>query len=58
MARAGLLGLSDKLWQRTSIEPMMPMAVDIEKDELAFFPFLYWPVVAGRRSPRTRPMPS
>ncbi|MFM7442618.1 MAG: DUF4159 domain-containing protein, partial [Tabrizicola sp.] len=51
MARAGLLGLSDKLWQRTSIEPMMPMGVDIEKDELAFFPFLYWPVVAGAKQP-------
>jgi hypothetical protein len=43
MSRAGLLGLGDKLWQRTSIEPMMPMGVDIEKDELAFLPF---PVLA------------
>jgi hypothetical protein len=51
MSRAGLLGLSDKLWQRTSVEPMMPMAVDIEKDELAFFPFLYWPVVPGEAQP-------
>jgi Domain of unknown function (DUF4159)/Aerotolerance regulator N-terminal len=51
MSRAGLLGLSDKLWQRTSVEPMMPMGVDIEKDELAFFPFLYWPVVAGEAQP-------
>lgn len=51
MARAGLLGLSDKLWQRTSIEPMIPLGVDIEKDELAFFPFIYWPVVAGAAQP-------
>ncbi len=51
MARAGLLGLSDKLWQRTSVEPMMPMGVDVEKDELAFFPFLYWPVTAGAAQP-------
>ncbi|WP_374433118.1 DUF4159 domain-containing protein [Tabrizicola sp.] len=51
LSRQGLLGLSDKLWQRTSIEPMMPMGVDIEKDELAFFPFLYWPVVAGAAEP-------
>ncbi len=51
MSRAGLLGLSDKLWQRTSIEPMMPMGVDIEKDELAFFPFLYWPISAGEAQP-------
>jgi hypothetical protein len=51
VARAGLLGLSDKLWQRTSIEPMMPIGVDIEQDELAFFPFLYWPVPPGAKQP-------
>jgi Domain of unknown function (DUF4159)/Aerotolerance regulator N-terminal len=51
VARAGLLGLSDKLWQRTSIEPMMPIGVDIETDELAFFPFLYWPIPAGAQQP-------
>ena len=51
IARAGLLGLSDKLWQRTSVEPMMPIGVDIEKDELAFFPFLYWPIPPGAKQP-------
>ena len=51
LSRAGLLGLSDKLWQRTSIEPMMPIGVDLETDELAFFPFLYWPVTAGQARP-------
>jgi Domain of unknown function (DUF4159)/Aerotolerance regulator N-terminal len=51
VSHAGLLGLSDKLWQRTSIEPMMPIGVDIEKDELAFFPFLYWPVTVGQEQP-------
>ncbi len=51
VSRAGLLGLSDKLWQRTSIEPMMPMGVDIETDELAFFPFLYWPIDALQTQP-------
>lgn len=51
VARAGLLGLSDKLWQRTSIEPMMPIGVDIERDELAFFPFLYWPITPGQAQP-------
>jgi len=29
---------------RTALEPAEPMAVDIDKDELAFFPILYWPV--------------
>lgn len=51
LSRAGLLGLSDTLWQRTSVEPQMPIGVDIEKDELAFYPFLYWPVIAGARQP-------
>ncbi|WP_420859584.1 DUF4159 domain-containing protein [Marivivens marinus] len=51
-AAAGLYGLSSTLYQRTSIEPAMPIGVDIERDELAFFPFLYWPVTADQ------PMPS
>ncbi|MEX2453673.1 MAG: DUF4159 domain-containing protein [Rhodospirillaceae bacterium] len=41
---AGLRGLSDVLRRRTAIEPDNPIAVDIEEDELAFFPLLYWSV--------------
>ncbi len=41
---AGLIGLSRTLTNRTSVEPAAPIAVDIERDELAFFPLLYWPV--------------
>ena len=44
IARAGLQGLTDALTRRTSVEPIEPIAVDLERDELAFFPFLYWPV--------------
>ena len=51
LAEAGLKGLGDRLWERTSIEPATPMGVDIEKDELAFFPFLYWPVTADSPTP-------
>jgi Domain of unknown function (DUF4159)/Aerotolerance regulator N-terminal len=40
----GLSGLSKVLRARTALEPAEPMAVDIEKDELSFFPILYWPV--------------
>ena len=50
-AGAGLLGLSQTLFQRTSIEPDAPMAVNLERDELAFFPFLYWPVIASQPLP-------
>jgi hypothetical protein len=44
LARAGLLGLSRTLYARTSVEPGPPIGVDIEADELTFFPFLYWPI--------------
>jgi len=47
-SRAGLFGLSEMLTQRTSVEPGEPMAVDIERDELAFFPLIYWPVSASQ----------
>jgi hypothetical protein len=40
----GLTGLSKVLRARTALEPGEPMGVDIDKDELAFFPMLYWPV--------------
>ena len=51
IAQAGLYGLSETLFQRTSIEPGMPMGVNIETDELAFFPFLYWPITADQPVP-------
>jgi len=40
----GLGGLSKVLRARTALEPGAPMGVDIESDELSFFPILYWPV--------------
>lgn len=51
IARAGLRGLSDVLFMRTSIEPANPVAVDLEKDELSFFPFLYWPITPDQELP-------
>ncbi|MFN4155442.1 MAG: DUF4159 domain-containing protein [Paracoccaceae bacterium] len=48
---AGLLGLGEILWARTSIEPDRPIGVNIEADELAFFPFLYWPVSTAQPLP-------
>ena len=44
ISRAGLLGLSVKLSERTAVEPDEPEAVDLEADELAFYPLLYWPI--------------
>lgn len=51
VSRAGLQGLSTTLFRRTSIEPAAPMGVDLERDELAFFPFLYWPITADQSLP-------
>jgi hypothetical protein len=49
ISRAGLRGLTNTLNRRTAIEAAEPMAVDVETDELAFFPLLYWPVVTEQR---------
>jgi hypothetical protein len=51
VAEAGLRGLGERLWERTSVEPAAPIGVDVERDELAFFPFLYWPVTADQQLP-------
>jgi len=47
-SRAGLAGLSRVLTARTMVEPGAPQAVDVERDELAFFPMLFWPVAANQ----------
>ncbi len=51
ISRAGLEGLSAFLAQRTALEPADPIAVDVTRDELAFFPMLYWPVTANTARP-------
>lgn len=48
VVRAGLIGLGRVLARRTAVELAAPVRVDVERDELAFFPLLYWPVVAGQ----------
>ncbi|MDJ1006682.1 MAG: DUF4159 domain-containing protein [Paracoccaceae bacterium] len=53
VAYAGLAGLSDALTRRTSVEPAEPIGVDLETDELSFFPFLYWPVTPDQPRPST-----
>lgn len=44
ISRAGLIGLSVIATRRTAAELGAPVGVDIEKDDLVFFPLLYWPV--------------
>ncbi|MCG8494018.1 MAG: DUF4159 domain-containing protein [Sneathiellales bacterium] len=47
MSKAGLKGISEKLRQRTSIEAATPLPIDIEKNELLFFPLIYWPMTSS-----------
>jgi len=51
VSRAGLIGLTATLNRRTAVETAEPLAVDIETDELIFFPLLYWPVVPTQTAP-------
>jgi hypothetical protein len=54
LSRAGLLGLTATLNRRTAVETAEPLAVDLERDELIFFPLLYWPVVSTQAAPSPR----
>lgn len=45
-SRIGLAGLGKILAARTAVEPGEPIGVDVTRDELAFFPIIYWPVLA------------
>jgi Domain of unknown function (DUF4159)/Aerotolerance regulator N-terminal len=51
IVRAGLSGLTLFLAQRTALEAGDPVGVDPARDELAFFPLIYWPVVPGAPKP-------
>jgi len=50
-SKAGLIGLTATLNQRTAAETAEPLAIDIEHDDLIFFPLLYWPVTADEPTP-------
>ncbi len=54
-SRAGLEGLTMVLRRRTAVEAGPPLGVDVTRDELAFFPLLYWPVAREQQplSPET-----
>src|SRR5690606_5787652 len=45
--RRALYALSLGLIERTSIEPRGVAAVNIETDDLTFFPVLFWPIVTN-----------
>jgi hypothetical protein len=51
ISKAGLQGLSLFLAQRTALEPGEPMGIDPARDELAFFPVIYWPISPSAPKP-------
>ncbi len=44
ISQKGLTGLSLIIRDRTSIDPGDPAGINMERDELTFFPIIYWPV--------------
>jgi hypothetical protein len=51
VSKAGLDGLTLFLAQRTALEAGDPIGIDPARDELAFFPLIYWPVSARAPKP-------
>ena len=51
ISKAGLSGLTIFLAQRTALEGGEPIGLDIARDELNFFPLIYWPIVPGAAKP-------
>ncbi|CAN5151004.1 DUF4159 domain-containing protein [soil metagenome] len=51
IVKSGLSGLTLFLAQRTALEAGEPVGVDPARDELAFFPLIYWPVISGSAKP-------
>ena len=50
-ARAGLAGLGETLFFRTSVEPAEPASVNLETDEISVYAFLYWPITESQPQP-------
>ncbi len=50
-SEAGMRGLSRVLRSRTAIEPIEPMAVDLELDDLSLHPLIYWPITKSQPTP-------
>lgn len=50
-SREGLTGLSLALRQRSSVEPGLPIGIDLDSDDLSVLTFLYWPVTGDQPPP-------
>ena len=51
VSKTGLSGLTLFLGQRTALEAGEPIGLDLSRDELNFFPLIYWPIVPNAPKP-------
>ena len=51
ISRQGLTGLDNILVERTSVEPGEPVAINLDRDEIVFFPLIYWPILPNAQAP-------
>ncbi|MBO3761043.1 DUF4159 domain-containing protein [Ciceribacter sp. L1K22] len=51
LSEQGLAGLTEYLTYRTTLEPAPPVGLDITKDELSFYPIIFWPISASAPMP-------
>jgi len=51
VSKSGLQGLTLFLAQRTALEAGDPVGLDPARDELSFFPLIYWPISPGAPKP-------
>jgi hypothetical protein len=51
LSKLGLQGLSLFLAQRTALEAGEPVGLDPARDDLSFFPLIYWPIVPTAQRP-------
>jgi Domain of unknown function (DUF4159)/Aerotolerance regulator N-terminal len=49
VSRAAMVGLGNILSRRTAVETGDPMEVDVETDEMIFFPLIYWPITTAEK---------
>lgn len=50
ISKQGLTGLTQALAERTAAVLEPPVALDPGKDELVFYPLIYWPMLAGQKA--------
>lgn len=50
-SEAGLRGVSQVLFDRTTVEPGEPIGINLDQDDLSLLTFLYWPVTDSQLVP-------